>query len=201
MNGQLSSRFLLTVIAAATLFLAGCATAPRSGQSVTQQIGIVIGAQAVNLQSATGGGALVGGTLGAVATSSGASSSRRMRNAIIGGAAGAAIASSAQGNLNGMQYTVEVGSGSRITVVTDQREIRVGDCVVVEQGGRGMANVRRTSPALCEANAANEVDKEIRDELNELAGMCLQAKERLLDAETDAEIETAIRRVNILCDD
>ena len=189
-------------VALALLVLAysGPSVAQRAGQSVTQQIGIVIGAQAVDLQSAAGGGALVGGTLGAVTTSSRAGSSRRARNAIIGGAAGAALASRAQGNRNGMQYTVEISPGTRITVVTDQREIRVGDCVIVEQGGTGMANVRRASPSLCEASAEDEIDEEIYEELNELADLCLRAKERLLDAETDEEIEAAIRRVNILCD-
>jgi hypothetical protein len=37
--------------------------------------------------------------------------------------------------------------------------------------------------------------------LTQAADMCLAAKERLLDADTDAEIQAAIRRVQILCDD
>jgi hypothetical protein len=31
--------------------------------------------------------------------------------------------------------------------------------------------------------------------------MCLQAKERMMDAETDEAFETAMRRVQFLCDD
>ena len=172
--------------------------AQRSGQSMSIQTGTVVGAQAVNLQSEAGRGAAVGGIVGYATTSSSKSSSRRARNTILGAAAGSAIAGRAQGSLDGMQYTVEVAPGNRIVVVTDQREVRVGDCVNVEQAGSGTANVRRVSSALCEVAS---VDEDIQDELEEDADLCLQAKERLLDAESDAQIEAAIRRVQILCDD
>ena len=172
--------------------------AQRSGQSMSIQTGTVVGAQAVNLQSEAGRGAAVGGMLGYATTSSRQSSSRRARNTILGAAAGGAIAGRAQGNLNGMQYTVEIAPSNRIVVVTDQTQVRVGDCVNVEQAGSGTANVRRVSQALCEVAA---VEEDIQDEMEEEADRCLQAKDRLLDAETDAQIEAAIRRVQILCDD
>jgi len=160
-----------------------------------------LAAQSVNLQSAAGRGVAVGGILGYAATSSRQSSSRRARNTILGAVAGGAIAASAQGSLNGMEFTVEIGPGARIQVVTDQTEIRVGDCVNVEQAGRGTANVRRVSKALCEAVASNTLEADIRKEISVSAERCLAAKERLLDAETDAQIDAAIRRVEILCDD
>ena len=201
MNSLLSKIQAVVMTATVIITFAGCATAQRVGQSVTVQTGRVIAAEAVNLQSRAGRGALVGGILGYATTSSRRSSSRRARNTILGAAAGGVIASRAQGDLNGMQYTVELSSGTRITVVTDQTEIKIGDCVNVEQAGSGTANVRRVSPALCEAAANNTVDADIRQRMSESADMCLAAKERLLDAETDEQIEAAIRRVNILCDD
>ncbi|MCZ6831288.1 MAG: hypothetical protein O7F73_17195 [Gammaproteobacteria bacterium] len=48
-----------------------------------------------------------------------------------------------------MQYVIRTGEGSVITVVTDQTEIRIGDCVVVEETSKG-ANVRRSDPTMCE---------------------------------------------------
>ena len=75
------------------------------------------------------------------------------------------IASRAQGDLNGMQYTVEIGPGTRVTVVTDQTQVRIGDCVNVEQTGN-MANVRRVSQALCEAAFDNAVEDDIVKEYN-----------------------------------
>ena len=195
-------RSVFAILTFALLSLAGSAAAQRAGQSMTVQTGTVVAAQAVNLQSrATGGGAAVGGILGYVATSSGQSSSRRARNTILGAATGGIIANRAQGDLNGMEYTVQIANGTRIQVVTDQTGMKVGDCVTVEQAGSGTANVRRVSSALCDAAASNAVDADIQAGLTRAADMCLAAKERLLDAETDAEIQAAIRRVQILCDD
>jgi outer membrane lipoprotein SlyB len=195
-------RFGQAVLVSAVLVLPACATnGHRSGASMTIQTGRVVGARAVDLQSQAGRGVAVGGILGYAATSSRQSSSRRARNTILGAAAGGLIASRAEGSLNGMEYTVAVGSGASIQVVTDQTEIKIGDCVNVEQAGRGTANVRRVSSALCEAAEVEAVEADIRAEMDKSARMCLTAKERLLDAETDAEIEAAVRRVKILCDD
>jgi outer membrane lipoprotein SlyB len=189
-------------VAAASLLLVACATyGHHAGQTITIQTGHVVAADPVNLQSQAGGGAVMGGLFGYMATSNRQSSSRRARNTILGAAAGGAIAASAQGSLNGMAFTVDLGSGAHIQVVTDQTDIRVGDCVNVEQAGRGTANVRRVSKALCEAVAGNTVDSDIQKELSKSAKRCLAAKERLLDAESDAQIDAAIRRVGILCDD
>jgi hypothetical protein len=188
----------LTLLA---LFSLPTAEAQRSGQSMSIQTGVVIAAQAVNLQSAAGRGAAVGGVVGLATTSRNRSSSRRIRNTAIGAGTGALIARGAQGNLDGMQYTVETGPGSQIVVVTDQTQVRVGDCVTVEQAGSGTANVRRVSDALCEAAFAGQVDEELEKYMAYEADMCLQAKERLMDAETDEAFEVAMRRVKFLCDD
>ena len=202
MKFRIHNLFPLLGITIASFMLVACATyGQHAGQSITIQTGRVVAAQSVNLQSQAGRGVAIGGILGYAATSSRQGSSRRARNTILGAAAGGAIAASAQGSLNGMEFTVEVGSGALVQVVTDQTEIRVGDCVNVEQAGRGTANVRRVSKALCEAVASNTVDADIQKELSKSAQRCLAAKERLLDAESDAQIEAAIRRVEILCDD
>ncbi len=184
-----------------TMLTACQTTQPHTGQSMSIQTGRVVQAQPVNLQSRAGSGAAIGGILGYATTSSRHSSSRRVRNTLIGAAAGGIIASSAEGSLNGMSYTVEVNSGARIQVVTDQTQIQVGDCVNVEQAGRGTANVRRVSYALCEAVANNTLDSDIQAEISNYAERCLAAKDRLMDAETESQIEAAIRRVKILCDD
>ena len=177
------------------------AWAQHSGDSMSVQTGIVIAAQAVNLQSAAGRGAVVGGVVGLAATSSNRSSSRRARNAAIGAGTGALISRRAQGSLDGMQYTIETGPGSQVIVVTDQTQVRVGDCVTVEQAGSGTANVRRVSDGLCEAAFSGGIDEELTTYLQYEADMCLSAKERLMEAETDEAFEVAMRRVNFLCDD
>ena len=201
MNIRINKLIIPVAITLMSLLFAATASAQRSGQSMSVQTGIVIGAQAVNLQSAAGRGAAVGGVVGLAATSRNRSSSRRLRNTAIGAGTGALIARNAQGSLDGMQYTIEVGPGSQIIVVTDQTQVRVGDCVNVEQAGSGTANVRRVSDAMCEAAFANAVDDDIKAEYAQLADMCLQAKQRMMDAETDEAFELAVRRMQMLCDD
>ena len=196
----LSTTLIILLTLLVTLY-SSTASAQRSGQSMSVQTGVVIAAQAVNLQSQAGRGALVGGIVGYATTSSRQSSSRRVRNTAIGAGTGALISRRAQGDLNGMQYTVETGPGSQIVVVTDQTQVRVGDCVNVEQAGSGTANVRRVSEALCDAAFSNQVDEELQAYMSREADMCLQAKDRMMDAETDEAFETAMRRVKFLCDD
>jgi hypothetical protein len=195
------TRMELFFITLVLLGLSGNAMAQRSGQSMSIQTGVVIGAQAVNLQSAAGRGAAIGGVVGLATTSSNRSTSRRIRNTAIGAGTGALIARGAQGNLDGMQYTVETGPGSQIVVITDQTQVRVGDCVTVEQQGSGTTNVRRVSEALCEAAFAGGIDEDLNAYLQNEADMCLTAKERLMEAETDDAFEVAMRRVKFLCDD
>jgi hypothetical protein len=155
------TRMIFLAFVLSSICLSGNALAQRAGQSMSVQTGVVVAAQAVNLQSAAGRGAAVGGVVGLAATSSNRSTSRRLRNTAIGAGTGALIARGAQGNLDGMQYTVETGPGSRITVITDQTEVRVGDCVNVEQAGSGTANVRRVSDALCEAAFSGGIDEDL----------------------------------------
>ncbi len=201
MDNRINKLMIPLAVMATSLLFAGLASAQRSGQSMSVQTGVVVAAQAVNLQSAAGRGAVVGGVVGLAATSSNRSSSRRARNAAIGAGTGALISRRAQGSLDGMQYTIETGPGSRIVVVTDQTQVRVGDCVNVEQAGSGTANVRRVSESLCDAVFDNQVDEELQTYMTREADACLQAKDRLMDAESDDAFEVAMRRVNFFCND
>lgn len=88
------------VVAVALLPMA--ADAQRAGQSVTVQTGRVVGAQAVNLQSAAGPGVAVGGTLGYALTWSNQRSSRTVRDTIPGAAAGGIMSSRGEGSLDGI---------------------------------------------------------------------------------------------------
>jgi hypothetical protein len=93
---------------------------------------------------------------------------------------------------------VQTSSGSAIQVITDQTEIRIGDCVTVEETANG-ANVRRSDPAMCQAPP--EVLAEVEDELQEEANECDQAKQRLIAAETTEQVDVARQVVEILCND
>jgi hypothetical protein len=187
-------------VAAVSLTIGTAVHAQRAGQSITVQHGVVTSGRQVNLSTgAAPRGALVGGALG-LASASGKSSSKKTRNAIIGAAAGGAVAGSAQGDTRGMVYEVKLTGNAGLTqVVTDQREIRVGDCVAVERAGE-TANLRRVSDAFCEeANAAAVAA--IAEESAEEADECYQAKQAVVNASTADEAELAAIKMRLLCND
>jgi hypothetical protein len=189
----------LILVFVGILVIPATALAQRAGQSVTVQYGVVQGSKQVDLNSgAVPGGVLVGGSLG-LASASGKSSSRKARNAIIGAMAGGIIAGAAQGSQTGMLYQVDIGAGGQIQVVTDQREIKTGDCVAVEKAGE-TANIRRVSSAYCDkANAA--AVKAVQSETRHDAMECLAAKQQLVDATTTAQADLAARKITLLCND
>jgi outer membrane lipoprotein SlyB len=186
---------------AAVLFSmsAGLSWAQKAGQSVTIQYGKVTAVRDVDLKSgAVPAGALVGGALG-LASGSGKSSSKKARNAIVGAAAGSAVAGAAQGSQKGMMYQIEVGAGDMIQVVSDQREIRPGDCVAVEKAG-DTANVRRVSASYCEKGNEAAV-KAVGGEARKDAEECAAAKQQLVDATTPQAADLAGRKIALLCND
>ena len=175
------------------------AWAQRAGQSLSVQYGTVTGAREVDLASgAVPSGVVVGGALG-LASASGKSSGKKARNAIIGAAAGGAVAGAAQGSQKGMLYNVDMGATGSMQVVSDQREIRSGDCVAVERAG-DTANLRRVSAAYCDK--ANEAAvKSVADSSRKEAEECAAAKQQRVDAETTQAADLAGRKIALLCND
>ena len=171
------------------------AAAQRKGQSAKIQHGVVVKAERVDIsENKAPSGALVGGTIGLI--TGGSSGKRRRRNAAIGGVAGGAIGAAGSTRQMGMMYTVEIAGGA-VKVVTDQTEIRMGDCVVVEETGQG-TNLRRVDPQVCNP-AAQEVVAGLEGEFQEEAAECASARKELAAAKTDAEFDRALMKVDILC--
>ena len=110
----------------------------------------------------------------------------------------AAQSPAAQGHQKGMLYDVDIGTG-RIQVVSDQREIRTGDCVAVEKAG-DTANVRRVSADYCNAASAFAVQS-VAGEARKDAEECATAKQQLVDATTTQAADLAGRKVTLLCND
>jgi len=165
------------------------------GQQSSIQFGIVRNAQQIQLQSDAATGALVGGTIGLVASPRGGS--RAARNAIVGAAAGGAVTAAAQGNRTGFSYTVELNDGSVTRIVSDQREIRPGDCVAIEQV-RQTANIRRVPSGYCARDNAQAVQA-VRPDSEAAAARCEAAKEELVMAATPEAIDLASRKIALLC--
>lgn len=129
------------------VLLVGCASniSPNSysagsvGQVNRTVAGTVISVRAVSVDSDGGGGALVGGTAGAVAGSSVGGGTRANALGAIGGAlVGAAVGSAIQRNnaqQTGMEYVVQTENANLLTVVQgDSPAFPVGARVLVLYG-------------------------------------------------------------------
>ena len=190
-----------TLAAIACLFwTAPDAFAQRAGQSVTVRTGTVTAMRSVDLNDGNAvGGALVGGALGAALTRSSKGSGRRDRNAALGAVLGGASAASR--TRPGRVYTVTTNEGTAIQIATEQTEIRVDDCVFVEEA-RGTANIRRAPATACEPETQQVMQEAaIIEELEDEANECAAAKQELVDTDGDAAVDRAVRKVKLLCYD
>ena len=97
-----------------------------------------------------------------------------------------------------MVYTVTLLDGAIVRIVMDSGSFHLGDCVAVEQGGAS-ANLRRVSGEFC-SNNANVPEQYKAARLSE-ANRCADAKDRLLNAETEEQVRSAVMVMNILCED
>jgi hypothetical protein len=182
--------------ASLALILAGMpATAQNSkNQAINITYGKVTGIEQVKLDTAAGGGAVVGGMVG-LASQQG--SRNRVGGAVAGAALGSILTRAAEGSRKADAFTVQQNDGSTIKVIQDMADIRVGDCVAVEQGST--ANIRRASDEMC-VPGPHQTDSTIAASYRHDAGECEQAKQEVLNAKNDADFARAEKKVKILCD-
>ena len=140
----------------------------------------------------------MGGAVGLL-LGKGKSTSTKVATTAVGAGLGGVTASKMQGDRTLRQYEVATASGT-VTILSDQLEIQVDDCVLVENPGTGNANIRRVSSTFCNPESA-EVVADLNDEMVAEAEECVAAKKELVAADTDAAVDRALRKMSILCDD
>jgi len=190
-------KLIVNIISGTLLLLTSAsAMAQKSGQSIQIQYGIVIASTYVQEKSNAGRAALIGGAIGYGLTRN-RSSSTKVAGTIAGAAVGGAAKSRSEGNREARQYEVQTNSGI-VVIISDQTEIQVEDCVIVENPGNSNANIRRVDQTYCDPASASVV-AELQDEMLEEAEECVAAKRELAAADTDATFDRALRKVEILC--
>ena len=188
---------LVTKVAILFALLSGPLMAQKSGQSMQIQYGIVVASKYVEEKSNAGKGALVGGAIGLYA-GKGKSSGTKFRRTTAGAVVGGATASAAQGSREAREYQVRTSTGVTV-IISDQTQIAVDDCVIIETPSKGNANIRRVASTYCDPASA-EVVADLQDEMLEEAEECVVAKSELAAADTDAAVDRALRKISILCD-
>ena len=193
MKSAISLAIGLTVLISASTI-----EAQKSGQSMQIQYGVVVASSYVQEKSDAGKAALVGGAIGYGLTRN-KSSSKKAAGTIAGAAVGGAAKSRSEGDREARQYEVRTSSGV-VVIISDQTEIQVDDCVIVENPGNTNANIRRVDNTFCDPASA-EVVAELQEEMMEEAEECAMAKRELAAADSDAAFDRALRKVEILCND
>ena len=161
--------------------------AQSAGSSVSLQYGTISAVGEVQAAAKHTSGRLIGGIAGAAIADD-----HRGLGALAGGLIGGGIEGHATSKKTLLQYTVALKNGGVVVIDTEQRDMVLGDCVVVEQGQ--YANIRRVGNINC------QVDQKPAHHV-EAAGNCQLAKDELNKAKTQDAVEFAVTKVRTLCED
>jgi outer membrane lipoprotein SlyB len=197
---------LIAVSGIVVLTAAGCASqGDVSRDSLDSTIAVNYGTVAtltpVKLDSDAARNATVGGLVGLLTQARG-SGTERLVGAAIGAAVGGLATKAAEGDNMANSFVVNLSTGGTVKVVTEQQNIVVGDCVAVETGRH--TNLRRVSPTQCNPPSASQLHPTIDPQISMYekgeANACHQAKEELLNAKTENEVNALTRKVQVICD-
>ena len=89
---------------------------------------------------------------------------------------------------------VKLIDGPEIKVSIEQQDIRIGDCVAVESGQH--TNIRRVGSVHCEA----KTQPKPLSHHQQVANDCQTAKDELSKAQTNEEVDLAVKKVRVLCE-
>ena len=147
-----------------------------------------------------GHGAVVGGALGLLA----APHEHNARGAAEGAAAGALISGliakhQRENAASAYAYTVALVQGGESKIITDRDDLREGDCVSVEYGRT--ANIRRVGNVYCHSDHQAALDDpRVHASAQATAEECHEAKQIALQAQTEQDMDMALKKVRIFCD-
>lgn len=179
-------RIIVLLTTGLAMFYGVSVVAQEAGQAVTLQYGTVESVSVVHNDGKRAAGTAIGGIAGGVIAHD-----HRGLGMLAGGLIGGSVEKHHTAKtLN--QYSVKLLTGPVTIVNSDQNDLIVGDCVVVESGQ--YTNVRRVSGVNCYVSQQpqHHVDA---------AANCQAAKDELNNAKTNDAIEKAVIKVRTLCED
>ena len=188
----MNTNLRLVSLCTSLILLLGGQVAAKAATSISSiHYGVVEQVQSIDKETKHASGALVGGLMGALI------GPKRHRGAkmVAGAAIGAGVQGAATSGQTAQQYTVKLMYGGEIKISTEQTDIRTGDCVTIEQGE--YANIRRCASVHCESpGKTTPPEHHVSASSN-----CQLSKNELANAVTDEEVNIAVKKVKILCED
>jgi len=195
--GLLQSKLVLGMV------LAGLSTvsfAAKKGDLTQIDYGVVEKVETVKVDSNMGKGAIAGGLIGAGTSGKHSSNHDKAKHAAEGAAVAALLTAIAEGKRKAHSYQVKLTSGSVVKLVSESKEIDEGDCVSIERGES--SNIRRVSSVYCEEPEHEALyHPHVRAAAYEDAAECHTAKEMAMHARTEKEVDIALKKVRVFCDD
>ena len=180
-----------------TLGIAKVNQADRN-QRVSIEHGKVIDIERVEMKSNAAKGATYGGLIG-VASQHGRHGKDIVAGAAVGAIIGALIGKATSGHKYAHAIYIQTLNGDELKVVSEQDNLRVGDCVTVESGK--YTNVRIESQVVCNPAAGEYRETADMQKHNDHeASSCTQAKERLLNADDSQDLKGLAYKVEVLCE-
>lgn len=180
--------------------LAGCAsTDPMTGSTrnelISVQYGRVENIQQVEMSPDYAAGSVIGGALGLLATM-GHSGASQVGGAAAGAGLGALVAKETAGS--GEKFTVRLVNNNTVDIVTENQDIRLGDCVSIEQGQH--ANIRRLSPVMCTTPQSHPAYSSMNAANVQESQECQTVKRELLNATTEQQTAVAYKKMRAFCE-
>jgi len=180
-------------VAAIMVLLAACASNDTSrAKEISIRYGKVLSITRVPVPSVAPAGAMVGGFTGLMLARK-ANPGRQLAAGIGGAALGGLVSNALQGDRLAYRYKLRFKDGSESDYVTENGFLRASDCIAVER--LDFNNLRRVSDEYCRDDLPLPTLTKSKDEANQ----CHMAKEQLLLAVGNEELEQAARKVKILC--
>ena len=166
------------------------------GHAINISHGRVVDIELVKLKSAAAKGATYGGLIGAAAGHHHGHDT--VQGALAGAALGALIGHMTTRHQKAFAYYVKTGPDHQLKLISEQDNLRIGDCVAIEQT-HDKTNLRPVSPAICDEQYRANLDDPIRQaKSNQDASECMAAKQQLIDAE-GSDIKDIAYKVQVLC--
>ncbi|CAA0126218.1 Uncharacterised protein [Halioglobus japonicus] len=196
----MTTRMLSILATTLVATLAGCAaTDPMTGSTrnelISVQYGRVENIQKVDMSPDYGAGSVIGGALGLLATM-GHSGASQVGGAAVGAGLGAIVAKETAGT--GERFTVRLVNNNTVDIITENQDIRLGDCVSVEQGKH--ANIRRVSPVMCTTPASHPAYGAMNAANVQESQECQEVKRELLNATTEQATAIAYKKMRAFCE-
>ena len=196
----MTTRMLSILATTLVASLAGCAsTDPMTGstrnETISVQYGRVENIQQVEMSPDYGAGSVIGGALGLLATM-GHSGASQVGGAVAGAGLGALVAKETAGK--GEKFTVRLVNNNTVDIITENQDIRLGDCVALEQGQH--ANIRRVSPVMCTTPASHPAYRAMNAADVQESQECQEVKRELLNATTQQATDIAYKKMRAFCE-